>query len=157
MKPIIHAAAGVVAMLTVLTFWTSTAISEAFLSQELVAAVKHAVLYGMLVLIPAMVATGASGFALGKNRKGRLVERKQWRMRIIAMNGLLIMLPAAFFLDGKASVGEFDTPFYVVQAIELMVGVVQLTLMGKNFRDGLRLSSRLRPAQTASPEARHDL
>jgi hypothetical protein len=31
-----------------------------------------------------------------------------------------------------------------VQIVELVVGVVQLTLMGMNFRDGLKLAGRLR-------------
>ena len=111
----------------------------------------------MLVLIPAMVITGASGFSLGGKRKGRLVDDKKWRMRIIALNGLLVMLPFAFFLDGKASVGELDGPFYVVQAIELSVGLVQLFLMGKNFRDGLRLVGRLRSLRLAHRGADYDV
>ena len=157
MKPAIHAAAGVVAMLTVLTFWMSTAISELFFSQEAIAVVKQAILYGMLVLIPAMAITGASGFSLGGKRKGRLVDDKKWRMRIIALNGLLVMLPSAFFLDGKASVGELDGPFYVVQPIELSVGLAQLFLMGKNFRDGLRLAGRLRSLRLAHRGSDHDV
>lgn len=149
MKPAIHAAAGVVTMLTVLTFWMSTAVAELLCSQAAIAVVKQSILYGMLVLVPAMAITGASGFSLGGKRKGQLVADKKWRMRVIALNGLLIMLPCAFFLDGKASTDDFDGPFYAVQAIELSVGLVQLFLMGKNFRDGLRLAGRLRFLQTA--------
>ena len=77
------------------------------------------------------------------------VDTKKKRMKIVAMNGLLIMLPAAFFLSPKASVGEFDTVFYVVQIAELAVGIVQLPLMGLNFRDGLKLAGRLRRAPSS--------
>jgi len=55
------------------------------------------------------------------------------------------MIPCAFFLNTRAESGEFDTIFYVVQIMELVVGVVQLTLLGRSFRDGLRLAGRLRP------------
>ena len=62
------------------------------------------------------------------------------RMPFIAANGLLILVPAAIFLDQWASAGAFDTKFYLVQAVELLAGAVNLTLMGLNMRDGLRLS-----------------
>jgi hypothetical protein len=55
-----------------------------------------------------------------------------------------VLIPAAIFLNGKAATGEFDALFYSVQVVELIVGVVQLTLMGMNFRDGLRLAGKLR-------------
>ncbi len=148
MKPVIHGIAGAVAMLSIVSFWTSTAISELFLAPEAVIAVKQAILQGMWVLIPAMVITGGSGFSLAGGRSGRLVDAKKKRMPIIALNGLLIMVPSAFFLSHKASASEFDPVFYVVQVVELAVGVVQLALMGLNFRDGLRLAGRLQPAQS---------
>jgi len=148
MKPVFHAVAGAVAMLCILSFWTSTAISELFLAQGAVVAVKQAILQGMLLLIPAMAITGGSGFSLAGSRSGRFVDAKKKRMKIIAMNGLLIMLPSAFFLSHKATAGEFDTVFYVVQMAELAVGVVQLTLMGLNFRDGLKFAGRLRRTQS---------
>ncbi len=146
MKPAIHAAAGSVAMLCILSFWTSTAVAELFLAPDAVVAVKQAVLHGMWLLIPAMAIVGSSGFSLARSRAGRLLEAKRKRMQIIAGNGLLILVPAAFFLSRKATAGEFDATFYTVQAVELAVGLVQLTLMALNFRDGLKLAGRLRHA-----------
>lgn len=145
MKPIVHAIAGTTAMLIIVGFWTATLVSEIFLDYAAVAAVKHAIVYGLFLLVPFMAATGGSGFALGKTRKGYLLDRKKKRMAIIGTNGLLVMIPAAIFLNGKAAAGEFDALFYAVQAVELIVGVVQLALMGMNFRDGLKLAGKLRP------------
>jgi hypothetical protein len=147
MKPLIHATAGAVAMLCILGFWTSTAIAELFLPHSAVVAVKQTILHGMWVLIPAMAITGGSGFSLAGGHSGRLVAGKKRRMRFIALNGLAILLPSAFYLFRKAAAGDFDTAFYAVQALELLVGMVQLVLMGLNFRDGLRLGGRLRPAR----------
>jgi hypothetical protein len=128
-------------MLTIATFWASTLVSELILSQEAIVAVKHSIVaYGLVVLVLAMAVTGGSGFALAKTRKGRLLEQKKKRMPIIALNGILVMIPAAIFLNFKAATGEFDGLFYAVQVVELAVGVVQLTLMGMNFRDGLKLA-----------------
>lgn len=132
-------------MLLIATFWTSTLVSELFLSTSAVRAVKHYIaMYGLGCLVVLMAMTGGSGFALGKGRKGRLIEEKKKRMPLIGANGLLIMIPSAIFLNIKAADGAFDTWFYAVQVLELAVGVVQLTLMGKNFRAGLRLAGRLR-------------
>ena len=49
-------------------------------------------------------------------------------------------------LAGKAQAGQFDTSFYIVQVIELIAGAVNITLLGLNMRDGLRLSGKLRRA-----------
>jgi hypothetical protein len=96
--------------------------------------------------VPFLAATGGSGFALSKTRNGPLVDQKKKRMPVIAANGLLVMIPAAIFLNSKAAAGEFDAMFYSVQVVELIVGVVQLILMGMNFRDGLRLAGKLQRA-----------
>ncbi|MCX4026580.1 hypothetical protein H0A36_00255 [Endozoicomonas sp. SM1973] len=36
---------------------------------------------------------------------------------------------------------------YIVQSIELLAGAVNLTLMGMNIRDGLKMAGKLRPKQ----------
>ena len=149
-KSVLHATAGALAMVTVATFWTSTLISELLLGHEAIVIVKHAIAYGLIPLVILMAGAGGSGFILARGRKGRLVEGKKKRMPMIGANGLLVMIPCALFLNTKAASGEFDTIFYIVQVIELVVGVVQLTLLGRNFRDGLKLVGRLRaPVRTA--------
>lgn len=142
MKSILHAIAGTSAMLIIAGFWSATLVSEIFLDAAAVAAVKHGIVYGLFVLVPFLAATGGSGFALSKSRQGMLVDRKRKRMAVIAGNGLLVMVPAALFLSSKAAAAEFDSMFYTVQLLELVVGVVQLTLMGMNFRDGRKLAGK---------------
>ncbi len=148
MKPVIHASVGGLAMLCILSFWMSTAIAELLLAPTAVVAVKQAILQGMWLLIPAMAIAAGSGFSLAGARTGHLVDAKKKRMPFIALNGLLVMVPAAFFLSHKATIGEFDAVFYGVQVLELAVGLVQLVLIGLNFRDGLKMAGRLRRAQS---------
>jgi len=142
MKSILHALAGTTAMLIIAGFWSATLVSEIFLGAEAVAMVKQSIVYGLFVLVPFLAATGGSGFALSKTRQGLLVDKKRKRMAVIAANGLLVMVPAAIFLNSKAAAAEFDSVFYAVQMLELAVGVVQLTLMGMNFRDGRKLAGK---------------
>jgi len=145
MKKNIHFIAGILATLTIATFFTSTIIVELFGSNDAVATVKSLIVMpGLFILVPAIAATGGTGFALSKSRKGKLVQVKQKRMPFIGANGVLVLIPCAVFLDRWASADTFDTTFYIVQAIELVAGATNLTLMSMNIRDGLRMSGRLR-------------
>ena len=143
MKAKFHAIAGTIALSCILGFWMSTLISEVFLSTSSVLAVKRGILMAMCVLIPAMTATGASGFALARGRTGRLLSKKQRRMKFIAGNGLLVLLPCAITLFWMADAGRFVGWFYTIQVVELVAGAVNIVLLGLNMRDGLRLSGRL--------------
>jgi hypothetical protein len=146
-----HLLAGLLATLTIATFFSATLLVELFGAHAAVTSIKHLIVFpGLLVLVPAIAATGGTGFVLSKTRAGRLLEAKMKRMPFIAANGLLVLLPAAIILDRWASQGAFDTRFYLVQAVELLVGASNLTLMGLNIRDGLKLSGRWRPNPSAS-------
>lgn len=147
-----HFLAGLLATVTIATFFLSTILVELFGSHQAVATIKSLIVVpGLFVLVPAIMATGGSGFALSKSRQGGLVETKKKRMRFIAANGLLVLVPAAIFLDRWASAGAFDATFYLVQGVELLAGSVNLTLMGLNIRDGLKMSGRFRVSQSTTP------
>lgn len=143
MLKIIHPVAGALAILMIVTFWLSTVLSELFASHAAVTAVKTAIPWGFLVLIPALAAAGASGFALANGRRGGLISTKIKRMPLIIGNGILILIPSALFLVFKAKAGAFDTSFYVVQLLELAAGATNITLLGLNMRDGLKMKGRL--------------
>ncbi len=78
-----------------------------------------------------------------EKRQDPLLLAKKRRMMVIGPNGLLILLPAAFYLNSLASQGLFGFSFYAVQTIELAAGAVNLTLMRLNMRDGLRATGRI--------------
>jgi hypothetical protein len=144
MIKIVHPIAGALAILTIATFWLSTALSELFGTQAVVTAVKTAIPWGFLLLIPSLAAAGGSGFVLAKGRRAGLVGAKIKRMPLIAANGILVLIPSALFLAFKAKAAEFDAVFYTVQALELAAGATNITLLGLNMRDGLTLKGRLR-------------
>lgn len=141
MLKIIHPVAGALALLTIVTFWLSTAISELFASAATIAAVKTAIPWGFFLLIPALAAAGGSGFALSRGQRAGLLGAKLKRMPWIAANGILILVPSALFLSSKAAAAEFDALFYSVQALELVAGAINITLLSLNMRDGMKLKS----------------
>ena len=144
MLKIIHPVAGALALLTIATFWLSTALAELFASEASVVAVKTAIPWGFLLLIPALATAGGSGLMLAQGDRSGLVGAKFKRMPFIAANGLLILIPSALYLASKARVGEFDGGFYAVQALELVAGATNIALLGLNMRDGLKLKGWLR-------------
>jgi len=145
----VHLVAGVVGFLTILTFWSATVISELLGDHAAIAAVKQAILWGMIVLIPTMATVGGTGFNLGGGSTAPVVVVKRRRMPVIALNGFLVLVPSAFFLAGRAAAGQFDGAFAIVQTIELTAGAGNLALMGLNIRDGLRLTAKRRRAPAA--------
>ena len=144
MLKMIHPVAGAIALLTISTFWLSTLFAELFGSEAFVISVKTTIPWGFFVLIPALMTAGGTGFVLSKGDSAGVIGTKLKRMPFIAVNGLLVLIPAALFLASKARAGEFDTAFYGVQALELLAGVTNIALLGLNMRDGLRLKGRLR-------------
>ncbi len=144
MKNKVHLLAGVIATLCIATFFISTIVVELFGSPDAIAAVKGLIVMpGLFILIPSIAATGGTGVALSKFRKGPFLDKKKKRMPFIGANGILILLPCAIFLNQWASIGSFDTKFYILQIVELVAGAINLTLMGLNMRDGLRMTGKL--------------
>lgn len=144
MKRRIHIMAGVLGTLVIASFWLSTIVSELFSDAQTIAWVKGMVLKGMFILVPAMIIVGASGMNMGAKRKDAPARAKKKRMPFIAANGLLVLVPAAFFLQAKASARAFDTMFFIVQGIELLAGAINLSLMSLNIRDGRTMAARRR-------------
>jgi hypothetical protein len=145
MSHLAHRICGLLAAATISLFLGATVLVELFGSPQAVAELKQRIVFpGLWVLVPAIAATGVSGFIAGRSRSGRLLSAKKRRMPWIAMNGLLVLVPCAILLQRWSAAGRFDTGFYLVQALELLAGATNLTLMGLNIRDGLRMSGRLR-------------
>ena len=140
MIKLIHPIAGALAIATIGTFWLSTVLSELFASHATVAAVKSTIPWGFLLLIPALAATGGTGVILAMGRRNQQQEAPRYG----ALNGILILIPSALFLASKAQAAEFDAMFYAVQAIELIAGATNITLLALNGRDGLKMKGWLR-------------
>lgn len=141
---IVHGIAGFTAFAIISAFMLASVATELSGDHQAVAAAKSAIRWGLLALVPALAATGGSGFRLVAGNPRGLASIKFNRMKIIALNGVLILVPSVLFLAWKADRGEFDMWFAAVQAVEYLAGTANLVLMGLNMRDGFRLSGRLR-------------
>jgi len=146
-KAKLHAAAGGVAMLTILAFQALLWRAEASGYPEDILAARVAILWGVaLVLVPAMAGAGISGAVMGRGWKRPEIAAKTRRMRIIAANGLLVLLPLAIALWWLASKGMVEERFFWLQRLEMLAGLVNLAVLGMNMRAGLRLRGPARMA-----------
>jgi hypothetical protein len=146
----VHAIAGALAFLIILSFLSSSLAAELWGDPASIAGVKTVIAWSLLALVPALAATGGSGFAMSGRPKGGMLLAKFRRMQVVAGNGLLVLVPSALFLAWKAGEGEFDAAFVAVQIVELAAGSANLVLMGLNIRDGLRMTGRI-PARRPGP------
>ncbi|MFC9665222.1 hypothetical protein ACFVJ5_33770 [Nocardia sp. NPDC127606] len=138
----IHPVAGTIGLLTILTFWTSTVVSELSGSKDAIIAVKQAIPWALPILVLALAATGGTGFRLAGDSTMPPILAKKRRMPFIAGNGLLVLIPSAITLSILAGRDEFGPLFYGVQALELVAGATNIVLMSLNIRDGFRITGR---------------
>lgn len=140
MTKIIHPMAGVITMLTTVALLASTILSETFGDSTTIVFVKMMNLWGFLVLIPALIIIGGSGFVLAKGQNYGAISAKSKRMKIIVINGFLVLFPCALILALTSEPNDLGTSFYAVQAVELIASLINLFLLGLNMRDGMSLT-----------------
>lgn len=135
----IHKIAAMLAFLLIATFQVSTIYADIFATTVQIAQVKSTILMFIPVLILAMMATGVSANKLYAGPMTGVFKSKQIRMKIAAFNGMLILLPAAIVLARWSEHGQFNTLYWFVQGLEILAGLINLTMIGLNIRDGIRL------------------
>lgn len=146
MKSRLHAIAGTLGLTLIALFFTSSVVAELIGDEQLIAQVKTLILFGILLLVPSMMVTGASGQALAGRRSTPRIKIKKQRMAVIAAIGLTLLVPCAVVLQRLAAAGDFGTTFYLIQAVELGGGAINIALMSLNIRDGRLLAGRSAPS-----------
>jgi hypothetical protein len=110
----VHRFAALFAFGLIATFMAATLMAEGFLSYAAIVDVKQAIVYALFVLVPLLAMTGGSGFVLSRRSEHPLVAAKRRRMPVIALNGILVLMPLALFLNLKAGQGAIVFPARVL-------------------------------------------
>ena len=137
--PIIHKTSALMAFALIASFFISSLYVDMFANQQVVMNVKNIIFYAIWLLIPLMAIAGISGAKMAPKATSGPIGSKKKRMPFVALNGLFILLPAAYMLRSLALAGEFNSLFYLIQTIELLAGFINLTLMAMNIRDAMIL------------------
>ncbi len=150
----IHIIATVCAMLTISTFFILSLKVE--LSGDLngIKSVKQGILYALPLLIIAMPTLAISGNYLAGGSKNPIVIKKKRRMKIITVNGI-ILICLAIFLYYQSHFRSTNNVFLFVQITELVFGLGNLILIGLNVKTGLILSGKLRLEKLHNAHKKH--
>ena len=127
-----------------MSFISTTILVEAFGDEEAIRAAKRAILFGLALLVPTMAAAALTGRRLAGASRAPVIVRKLKRMRVIGVTGALVLVPCAITLDRLAQGDTFNLAFGMVQALELLAGATNLTLLALNMRDGFALGAKRR-------------
>ncbi|WP_030432608.1 hypothetical protein [Allokutzneria albata] len=138
----VHLVASSLALVVVLAFQVVTITVELGGNHAAIAAAKRGIALGLFVLLPALAAAGASGRTLAGRSRAPFVVRKTRRMIAVASVGVLVLVPCAVVLDRLAAAGDLGGRFRVIQYVEVAAGLLNLTLLGLNFRDGRAVTRR---------------
>jgi hypothetical protein len=149
--PIIHKAAALAAFTLIVTFFISSLMVDMFGDQQALIKVKANIFQAVWLLIPLMALAGMTGAKMAPKVTSGPIALKKKRMPYIALNGLFILLPAAYILNNLAQEGEFNRLFYLVQTIELLAGFINISLMSFNIRDAMSLKRNARQPVTKAP------
>lgn len=138
---VVHKLAGYTVLFVLTCFWLALVISDFFFDHDALAVVRQGIVIALAVLVPAIIVAEISGGKLGSRYNGNdaLIKKKKLRAKMMAINGAIIMVPAAFFLYYKSANGEFDDAFLVVQVLELLVGSYQYYAVFTNVMGGRAL------------------
>src|SRR6516165_7714301 len=89
----VHLAAAVAAVVVIVTFLTSSAVTELIGTPGEVRLLRHGIMLGLPLLI---------GRRLAGRSRAPVVRRKQRRMQLIAAPGLVVLVPCAVMLNYRA-------------------------------------------------------
>jgi hypothetical protein len=137
----VHALSGILAIILVTSFMATTVITEIVGEKGIILTAKTAILFALVVLIPSIIIASGTGRSLAAGRTSPLLNTKKLRAALIAVVGIVVLVPCAVTLRILAAADDFGTTFVVVQAIELAGGIVNLTLLVFNARAGRLLTA----------------
>lgn len=136
-----HLTATIIAVITISSFFSFSLIAEIIGEDLFIKQVKTGILYALPILLIAMPTLGLSGKKLAGNSRNPIVLKKMKRMKLIALNGI-VLISLAIYLYYHAIYKTIDSTFFYVQLAELLMGGLNLGLIGMNISAGLRLSGR---------------
>jgi hypothetical protein len=138
----IHLIATAIAVITILTFFTSSLIAEIRGDESFIKSVKAFIIYALPVMIVSMPTLALTGNKLAGQSKNPLVLIKKRRMKLVMVNGM-ILISLAVFLYYRSHFQVIDNVFLGFQLAEFLFGLTNLTLIILNARNGKQLAGKL--------------
>ena len=135
----IHLVATMIAAATIATFFCSSLAAEINGDELLIRTVKKGIVLSLPILVIAMPTLGITGNKLAGSSQNPIVFLKKRRMKLVLINGIML-IALACFLFYRSHFRAIDSIFMVAQAVEFILGLTNLVLIGLNIAGGLKLS-----------------
>lgn len=128
----IHVTASIVAMVLVASFWASSALTLAF-APSAHATARRAILYTIPLLIACIATAAVTGRRLAGKRRGRLLGLKRILAGGLVANGLLVLVPCAWWFRDGTTPGPLAATEDLAGTLQLLL-LVALALTGRRIR-----------------------
>lgn len=138
----IHIITTAIALTTISSFFSFSLIAEIIGENLFIKKVKTGILYCLPILVFTMPLLGITGKKLAKKSKSNIITKKMARMKLIVINGILLIF-IAIYLYYKAIYDYIDDTFFYFQILELVLGLFNLILIGLNIKSGRKLSKKV--------------
>ena len=133
MKTLLHASAGVFALLMLIAYFLAMVFAKALYATEDMITVQKAMLESMWAYIPLILIAGSIGLVLGNERKGLIVEAKKRRMFLVVLFSVFALLPSNYLLANNILIAEEAIVLFVMEAFESVVELILIILLILNF------------------------
>jgi hypothetical protein len=130
----------VIAFELIVCFMISSLSSEFLGDYIIIATVKKSIFYTLPLLIICMILTGLSARKLAllyPNIPYSLLVIR--RVKYIGLNGVVFLAPIATVLNYLAQNKNLGIMFYLLQSLEIVFGLINITFFIKIFRDEKKL------------------
>ncbi len=141
------AAAGAVTLIT--TFLVSSAVTELAGNAADVHSLRRWIVFALPLLVGCQAAAALTGRRLARKSRAAVIRRKQRRMQVVAALGIVVLVPCALILDALTAGPSAGAVVSGLVLTEMLAGVINLTLLLLNVRDGRSLSRPRTPARRA--------
>lgn len=141
----LHKAAGIIALITLSTFFISTIIIELLGDPESIKLLKLLIMiFALGVMVPSSILIGVTGKKIAKGYNSNLLKKKLNLFKYIQRIGPFILAPTGIALFLLSRADNFNLLFYAVQITELIAQFCSILLIITGIKTGASIKNQRR-------------
>lgn len=136
----VHKVAGIIVLLTLVTFFLSTITIELLGDHEQIKWLKlFIMIFAIGLIAPFTIIIGKTGKKVSKGHDPKLLKKKSKLFKTIQRIGPFVLAPTGIVLYFMARSDSFNTVFYTIQLIELIAQLTSIVLIIIAINTGIQL------------------
>lgn len=135
-----HKVAGVVMLITLVTFFVSTITIELLGDHEQIKWLKLLIMiFAIVLIVPLTIIIGKTGKKVSIGHNPKLLKKKSKLFKTIQRIGPFVLAPTGISLYFMARSDIFNAVFYTIQLIELIAQLTSIVLIIIAINTGIQL------------------